>query len=72
MANAGPNTNGSQFFIVYKDSPPPPSYTPFGTVTSGLQCVQKVAAGGTDDHNGAGDGSPITTVLLENVTVTAG
>jgi peptidyl-prolyl cis-trans isomerase B (cyclophilin B) len=71
MANSGPNSNGSQFFLVYKDTPLPPSYTPFGTVTSGLDVVTKVAAGGEDDSNGAGDGRPKIGVVLNSVTVTA-
>lgn len=46
MANAGPNTNGSQFFIVLEDQPAlPPRYTIFGTVTSGMAVVEKVSAG---------------------------
>jgi peptidyl-prolyl cis-trans isomerase B (cyclophilin B) len=72
MANAGPNTNGSQFFLVYKDSQLQPNYTPFGTITSGLNAVTKVAAGGTDNSNGAGDGRPTIGVVLTSVTVTAG
>jgi peptidyl-prolyl cis-trans isomerase B (cyclophilin B) len=43
MANAGPNTNGSQFFLVYKNTSLPPSYTPFGTVVSGLKVLLTVA-----------------------------
>ena len=46
MANSGPDTNGSQFFLVYKDSQLPPSYTPFGTITGGLDVLQKIAAAG--------------------------
>ena len=71
MANAGPNTNGSQFFLVYKDTALPPNCTPFGTITSGLDVVTKVAAGGEDDSNGAGDGRPKTDVVLNSVTVAA-
>ena len=71
MANAGPNTNGSQFFLVYKDTTLPPSYTPFGTITSGLDVVQKVAAGGTDNSNGQGDGQPNISVVLTRVTIVA-
>jgi peptidyl-prolyl cis-trans isomerase B (cyclophilin B) len=67
MANAGPNTNGSQFFLVYKDTSLPPSYTPFGTIVSGLGVVQKVAAAGTD--NGTGDGHPKEKVVIESVTI---
>ncbi|TMQ95560.1 hypothetical protein ETD83_22340 [Actinomadura soli] len=56
MANAGPNTNGGQFFIVYEDALSlPPNYTVFGRVTSGLEIVDKVAKAGA----GAGD-SPVT------------
>jgi peptidyl-prolyl cis-trans isomerase B (cyclophilin B) len=47
MANAGPGTNGSQFFLVYKDSPLPAAYTVFGRMSAaGLKTVQSVAAKG--------------------------
>jgi peptidyl-prolyl cis-trans isomerase B (cyclophilin B) len=69
MANSGPNTNGSQFFIVYKDSQLPPSYTVFGSVTSGLKVVDKVAAAGTDNANGQGDGHPKLAISLSSVAV---
>ncbi|MFI0406424.1 peptidylprolyl isomerase [Actinomadura sp. 3N508] len=60
MANAGPNTNGSQFFIVYGDATLLPDYTVFGRVTSGLEVVDKVAKAGVEDGavTGAGDGPP--------------
>jgi len=45
MANAGPNTNGSQFFIMLEDVPLPPNYTIFGKVTSGMETVRKIAVG---------------------------
>lgn len=46
MANAGPNTNGSQFFILLADHPElPPNYTIFGKVTSGMEVVDKIAVG---------------------------
>jgi peptidyl-prolyl cis-trans isomerase B (cyclophilin B) len=61
MANSGANTNGSQFFIVYKDSSLPPSYTIFGHVTSGLGVVDAVAAKGSSP---AGDGKPKLPVTI--------
>ncbi|RKE16899.1 peptidylprolyl isomerase [Streptomyces sp. TLI_171] len=69
MANAGPNTNGSQFFIVWKDTELSPNYTPFGRVTAGLDVLQKIAAGGEDDQNGPGDGFPTLPVTIRNVTL---
>lgn len=44
MANAGPNTNGSQFFIVHQDAPLPPNYTIFGHLTGGLDVLDKIAS----------------------------
>ncbi|WP_324193839.1 peptidylprolyl isomerase [Nocardia blacklockiae] len=66
MANAGPNTNGSQFFLVYSDSRLPANYTPFGRVSAGMDVLQNIAAGGTRD--GSGDGAPATDVVFESVT----
>ncbi len=66
MANAGPGTNGSQFFIVFKDSQLPPSYTVFGKVdTASIRAVQKVAAKGTE--TGAPDGPPKKAVTIADV-----
>jgi peptidyl-prolyl cis-trans isomerase B (cyclophilin B) len=71
MANAGPGTNGSQFFLVYRNSLSlPASYTPFGTVVKGLGIVQNVAKAGTDNANGAGDGHPRKKVIIYRVTIT--
>jgi peptidyl-prolyl cis-trans isomerase B (cyclophilin B) len=69
MANAGPGTNGSQFFLVYKDTTLAPNYTPFGTITGGLAVIQKVAAAGSDNSNGDGDGKPNLPVEITSVTV---
>ena len=73
MANMGPNTNGSQFFLVFGDSQLPPSYTPFGTITSGLDMLKKVAAAGISNPSpNDGTGYPNQPVMLEKVTVAAG
>jgi peptidyl-prolyl cis-trans isomerase B (cyclophilin B) len=69
MANAGANTNGSQFFIVYKNSTLAPSYTPFGEVVKGLGIIQNVAKAGSDNANGSGDGHPKEKVVIESVTI---
>ncbi|MET7364890.1 peptidylprolyl isomerase [Streptomyces sp. NPDC005566] len=69
MANTGqPGTGGSQFFLVYKDTKLPPSYTPFGTMDdAGLKAVKKIAAAGVT--GGAADGAPKKAVTVEKATV---
>jgi peptidyl-prolyl cis-trans isomerase B (cyclophilin B) len=75
MANSGPSangsgTNGSQFFLVYKNSTLPAQYTPFGKITSGLDILQKVAKAGTACHySGTGDGAPKEKVVINSVTI---
>jgi len=69
MANSGPDTNGSQFFIVYKNSTLAPGYTPFGTVVKGLGIIQNVAKAGSDNSNSHGDGHPKEKVVIESVTI---
>jgi cyclophilin family peptidyl-prolyl cis-trans isomerase len=63
MANAGPNTNGSQFFIMHVDYPLPPSYTKFGRVVEGQDVVDKIAT--TPTHPGD---RPKSDVVVEKVT----
>ncbi|WP_190248414.1 peptidylprolyl isomerase, partial [Dactylosporangium sucinum] len=67
MANAGPGTNGSQFFIVYRDSDISPDYSIFGRVTSGLDLLDKVAAAGT--ATGTANGPPKLAVQITEVRV---
>ena len=66
MANAGPNTNGSQFFMVYKDTQLPPEYTVFGKIQQdGLATLDKIAKGGV--AGGGQDGQPNTEVTIKSV-----
>ena len=68
MANAGADTNGSQFFVVYADSQLPPEYTVFGEIDSkGLALVKQVAKAGSDDRNAQGDGAPVEEIVIESV-----
>jgi cyclophilin family peptidyl-prolyl cis-trans isomerase len=64
MANAGPNTNGSQFFIMHADYGLPPSYTKFGRVIEGQDVVDKIATAPTQ----SGD-RPTNDVVMEKVTI---
>ena len=67
MANAGPNTNGSQFFLVYEDTQLPPSYDVIGQMDSaGTEVVKQIAEQGTS--NGGSDGPPKANVTIESVT----
>lgn len=66
MANAGPGTNGSQFFLVYRDSQLPPNYTVFGTIDeTGLATLDKIAGAGVE--RGGQDGPPATKVQVKTV-----
>jgi peptidyl-prolyl cis-trans isomerase B (cyclophilin B) len=66
MANAGPNTNGSQFFLVYKDSQLPPDYTVFGKIQDdGLATLDKIAKAGV--AGGGEDGPPATEVTIKSM-----
>lgn len=70
MANSGPNTNGSQFFLVFKDSSLQPDYTVFGHMdNAGIAVLAKIARGGVDDSNGPGDGKPKSEAKIVSVTV---
>ena len=64
MANAGPNTNGSQFFIMHADYPLPPNYTIFGRLTEGQDVVNSIATTATDSSD-----RPQSEVKMEKVTI---
>ena len=66
MANSGADTNGSQFFLVYKDSPLPPNYSVWGKITKGLDVIDAVAGAGVAD--GSGDGAPAQPVTIATAT----
>lgn len=66
MANSGPNTNGSQFFIMHADYPLPPNYTIFGRVVAGQEVVDAIAGSATD-----GQDRPLADVIMEKVEIEA-
>jgi peptidyl-prolyl cis-trans isomerase B (cyclophilin B) len=69
MANSGDtSSNGSQFFIVHGDTTLEPHFTVLGTVTSGLEVIQAIAAAGV--AGGVEDGAPSQTVTIDDLTVT--
>jgi peptidyl-prolyl cis-trans isomerase B (cyclophilin B) len=72
MANRGPNTNGSQFFMMFKNSDFAPNYTPFGHIRSGVDVLEKIAAGGTSTNPlTPASEVPRTKVTIEKITVSA-
>ncbi|HEX8636843.1 MAG TPA: peptidylprolyl isomerase [Pyrinomonadaceae bacterium] len=64
MANSGPNTNGSQFFIMHVDYPLPPSYTKFGRVIEGQEVVDAIAAVQTNQKD-----KPLEPVTMNRVYI---
>ena len=64
MANAGPNTNGSQFFIMHVDYSLPHNYTIFGKVVAGQEVIDKIATVKRDSND-----RPLTPVIIQKATV---
>jgi cyclophilin family peptidyl-prolyl cis-trans isomerase len=69
MANSGPNTNGSQFFIMHNDYPLPPSYVIFAHVTNGLDVVDALASVPTTMGNDGNQSKPMSPPVIRKITV---
>jgi cyclophilin family peptidyl-prolyl cis-trans isomerase len=69
MANAGPNTNGSQFFVCLEDLGLPKQYTIFGQVTEGMEVVDAIAAVQTRPGADGANSSPVEPVVMNRVTI---
>ncbi|MCX6783480.1 MAG: peptidylprolyl isomerase [candidate division WWE3 bacterium] len=69
MANSGPNTNGSQFFIMTKDVPLPKNYTIFGVLSTGQDVLSKIAATPTTMGADGAQSKPLTDVIINTVTI---
>ena len=69
MANSGPNTNGSQFFIMHADYPLPPAYVIFARVTKGLEVVDAIAKTPTTRGGDGGMSQPVKAQVMKKITV---
>ena len=69
MANSGPNTNGSQFFILHRDYPLPPMYTIFGRVTKGIEVIDTLAEVPTERGADGGKSKPIKAPVMTRVSI---
>ncbi len=71
MANSGPDTNGSQFFIMHQDYPLPPNYVIFGQVSQGLEVVDAIATAQVTTSFSGEMSKPVEPVVVKSVTITA-
>lgn len=69
MANSGPDTNGSQFFIMHKDYPLPKNYVIFGKVIKGIDVVDKIATTEVETSLSGENSTPVNPVKINKVTV---
>lgn len=69
MANSGPNTNGSQFFIMHKDTDLPKNYVIFGQVTKGLETIDAIASIPTGQNSFGEQSTPTEKVTIEKISV---
>lgn len=70
MANSGPNTNGSQFFIMHADTPLPKNYVIFGKVTGGMDVVDQIAQAPVKTSAGGEMSTPVEPVTVQSVQIT--
>ena len=69
MANAGPNTNGSQFFIMHHDYDLPPAYVIFGKITKGMEVVDALADTPTKRGADGGMSQPLIPTIIRKITI---
>lgn len=69
MANAGPDTNGSQFFIIHQDNPLPKNYVIFGRVTAGMETVDKIATAAVTQNEAGEPSKPVDPVSITSIEV---
>ena len=69
MANAGPNTNGSQFFIMHQNYALPKNYVIFGEVIEGMETVDKIATAAAEKSLGGENSKPVDPVAVKNVEI---
>lgn len=69
MANSGPNTNGSQFFIMHQDNPLPKNYVIFGTVTKGIETVDTIAESKIETNETGESSKPTHPVKIIAITI---
>jgi len=72
MANSGPNTNGSQFFIMHEDRTLPKNYVIFGSVIEGIDVVDKIASQKVESSLGGEISRPVDPVTIEDVVIEEG
>lgn len=69
MANAGPNTNGSQFFIMHQDYPLPKNYVIFGKVTRGMEVVDQIASSAVETGLSGENSTPVEPTVIKKATI---
>lgn len=69
MANRGPNTNGSQFFIIHKDYDLPKNYVIFGQVVTGIETIDKIAGVKVEDNGRGEQSKPVEMVKIEKIEI---